>query len=694
MFRKRVFIPVFALILAIIISGCSPAERTPPDTPPATTGKSGVAADLSNITNKDLFKLSDAARDLLVENGFVVVSGGSKEFFTLYEANRYAPVPQFVTTDSLLHTYHLFFDFLLRTIETEGLSPELEKLSAAMLAQSQEQYAALKGTAWENAAKRNLGFFAVGTKLLDPSVTVPPEVETEVAQELELIANHQGIAASPLMNIGGSLDPADALKEDYSQYIPRGHYDRSDVLAAYFKSMMWYGRLTFRFKSEDETKSAALTVLALNQGSNASSWNRIYEPTSFFAGVSDDITYLQLRDTLTGVYGAGVDLRALLADPAKWTAFLEAADKLEPPAINSIPIFDETIQPDREQEIKGFRFMGQRFSLDAAIFQRLIYRDVKENAEGERRMLPKGLDIPAALGSTEAYDILQAMGETGYELYPENMAEVQEYVKNLDETSWTKDLYWNWLYTLLPLTEAKDDSYPAFMRSQAWARKELSTFLGSWTELKHDTILYVKQVYAEFGGGAEEVDDRGYVEPNPAVFLRLASLAKATREGLEARELLSETDADSLKRLETLSSSFATMAEKELAGLLLTDDEYDLIRSYGGQLEHFWREAVHDIFQPHRSQVSGLPAALVADVATDPNGLVLEEATGYIDAIYAAVPVDGKLRIAKGGVYSYYEFTWPIDDRLTDAKWREMLETGDVPQRPEWTETFIAPTAP
>jgi len=222
MFRKRVFIPVFALILAIIISGCSPAERTPPDTPPATTGKSGVAADLSNITNKDLFKLSDAAKDLLVENGFVVVSGGSKEFFTLYEANRYAPVPQFVTTDSLLHTYHLFFDFLLRTIETEGLSPELEKLSAAMLAQSQEQYAALKGTAWENAAKRNLGFFAVGTKLLDPSVTVPPEVETEVAQELELIANHQGIAASPLMNIGGSLDPADALKEDYSQYIPRG----------------------------------------------------------------------------------------------------------------------------------------------------------------------------------------------------------------------------------------------------------------------------------------------------------------------------------------------------------------------------------------------------------------------------------------------------------------------------------------
>jgi hypothetical protein len=47
-----------------------------------------------------------------------------------------------------------------------------------------------------------------------------------------------------------------------------------------------------------------------------------------------------------------------------------------------MPIFDETIQPDREKEIKGFRFMGQRFSLDASIFQRLVYRDVKENAQG------------------------------------------------------------------------------------------------------------------------------------------------------------------------------------------------------------------------------------------------------------------------------------------------------------------------
>ena len=716
MLKKWAFIPLLVLALAIMIAGCdkqipsnadketpSIAKENPPAVnpvtptnpsanPPATTGESGADDGLGDITNKGMFRFSNAAKDLLMKNGFVVVSPKDwayREFFSLYEVNRYGPVPQFVTTDSLLHTYHLFFDFLLRAVETESLAPELKDLNSAMLGESLKQYTELKGTAWENAARRNLGFFTVGAKLLDPAVAIPPEIKAEVEAELDLIAKHEGIAPSPMMNIGGSTGSLDSLREDYSQYIPRGHYDLSETLQAYFKSMMWYGRLTFRFKSEDEARSAALIVLALDQGSNAENWSRLYEPTSYFVGASDDITYLQLKNVLTDTYGSGADLKTVSADPAKWQAFLEAARRLAPPAINSMPIFDETIQRDREQEISGFRFMGQRFSLDASIFQRLVYRDVKENAQGQRRMLPKGLDIPAALGSTEAYNILQSMGETGYALYPENMAKMREYVSGLDEEAWTKDLYSNWLYALAPLTQAKADGYPDFMRSQAWARKELNTFLGSWTELKHDTILYVKQVYAEAGGGAEEVDDRGYVEPNPLVFARLADLAKTTREGLAARALLSDRDTASLDRLEKLSSSLQSIAEKELENRPVAKEDYDLIRSYGGQLEHFWADAVRDVLQPHRSQATGKPAALVTDVATDPTGWVLEEAIGYVDEIYVIVHIDGKPRIAKGGVFSYYEFAWPMDDRLADAKWRQMLDEKQAPARPEWTKAFL-----
>jgi hypothetical protein len=638
-----------------------------------------VEPGLANITNKDMFELSPAAQDLLVKNGFVVVPNDFvKEYFGLYEMNRYQPVPLFITTDSVLHNYHLFFNHLLRVVETGELAPELKILSRAMLDQTLRQYTALRGTEWENAAKRNAGFFAVACKLLDPETPVPAAVKDEVAEELALIEAHQGIAVSPLMNPGGNRGAATALKEDYSQYVPRGHYDRSDLLQAYFKTMMWYGRLTFRLDNEDETKSAALIALALDDANNRQHWERIYTTTNFFVGRSDDITYHRLKDLFIKSYGAMPSLQALTDTPDQWNAFREAARALEPPALN--------------QEIKGFRFMGQRFTLDADIFQRLIYREVKENPQGQFRMLPKGLDIPAVFGSAEAYAILEAAGETAYRDYPENMNRLQERLAGLDADTWIQNLYWGWLHTLKTLIGEKPEGYPSFMRNQAWTRKELNTFLGSWTELKHDTVLYAKQVYAEAGGGGGDVDDRGYVEPNPHLYARLAALVRMTEEGLAARDLLNERDRASLERMEQMVLTLKTIAEKELSNNPLTDEEYDFIRFYGGQLEHFWLEALRDVGVEHRSACFDRPAALVADVATDPaGGRVLEEATGPVFHIYAAVPVDGKLRLAVGGVYSYYEFPWPLNDRLTDKKWHEMINNDRTPPLPAWTGAFTAP---
>jgi hypothetical protein len=147
------------------------------------------------------------------------------------------------------------------------------------------------------------------------------------------------------------------------------------------------------------------------------------------------------------------------------------------------------------------------------------------------------------------------------------------------------------------------------------------------------------------------------------------------------------------------------MAEKELRGEALSEAEYNTIRFYGGELEHFVNAAAdsdgEDPFA--RQYMEEEPqAAVVADVATDPdpdndgapNPVVLEVAVGRINEIHAVVPVvqeDGSitLQIAKGGVFSYYEFQWPAEDRLTDEKWRAMLDAGEAPALPEWTASFF-----
>jgi hypothetical protein len=650
-----------------------------------------VEEGLANVTNREMFYLSPEAEKLLVENGFVVVPDTEREFFMLYEMNRYEPVPSFITTDSLLHNYHLFFSHLLRVVEKEELAPTLKELTQDMLSEAEKQYEALKGTEWENAAARNMAFFAVAGRLLEPDFPVPEPVREIVAEELKLIESRAGIQESPVMNMGQNRQAPETLQEDYTQYLPRGHYNSSELLQSYFKAMMWYGRLTFRVKSEDETRSALLMTLALNQGDNARKWDAIYQPTTFFVGKSDDLSYLEYRELLAEIYGQGAGLEEIVADQEKWETFKAKAAGLRPPVVNSIPLFEEDIQPDRTGDTMGFRFMGQRFTLDAAIFQRLIYREVEENSRGERRMLPRALDIPAALGSAEAYSILAEAGETDYQGYRENMGKIQEYIVGLGQGIWTQNLYWSWLHTLNPLLTEKEEGYPSFMKNRAWTRKELNTYLGSWTELKHDTILYAKQVYAEMGGGAEDVDDRGYVEPNPHLYARLAALVAMTRDGLAARGLLADRDRESLDRLEELALALKTISEKELSNVPLTDEEYDLIRSYGGQLEHFWLEAMRDEGIDHRSAIYENPAALVADVATDPNGRVLQEATGHIFSIYAVVPVEGSLRIARGGVYSHYEFTWPLEQRLTDQEWQEILDSGQAPPLAPWTQDFIVP---
>lgn len=175
---------------------------------------------LLNVRNADNFEMSDAAKKLLEENAFVVTPGTSKEFFQLYDANRYENIPSFITTDSMLHTYHLIFALSLKQLEQNTMIPELKKLNKSMLAISQAQYEDLKGTNLESAVKRNIAFYTVASKLLDNNVRVPDLVKEEVEKELALIEKHEGETDSPIMNMGQTTGTS--YKEDYSQYIPRG----------------------------------------------------------------------------------------------------------------------------------------------------------------------------------------------------------------------------------------------------------------------------------------------------------------------------------------------------------------------------------------------------------------------------------------------------------------------------------------
>lgn len=660
-----------------------------------------VAEDFSNLANADFLEYwSDEARQMLLQNGFVVVNSNADEFYPLYESNRYAYMPNFVTVDAALHTYHLYFLYLQRGTEEQHLLPLLQELTAGMLAESQAQAEALAGTDWENAARRNAAYFGVAAALLDPSGTAAAllassggaALPAEAAEELALIEAAADTAPSPVMNMG--LEQP-VLQEDYTQYIPRSYYTGSEELTRYFKAMMWYGRMAFLQSDEDMTRSAVLMNLALRDSGSRENWQRIYDVTCFFAGASDDANCSDYLPLIEAAYGESAGPSSLPGDDGAWQQLQASLQELRPAAINSIPIYE---WEDRDESTAGFRFMGQRYTLDADILQNLVYRDVEESADGRQRLLPDALDVPAALGSDTALDILHTQGDTDYPNYDAQMEEMRTRMEQADEAVWNASLYAAWLNTLRPLTEARGEGWPQYMQSTAWQTKNLSSFLGSWTELKHDTALYAKQSYAEMGGGGiEEADDRGWVETEPVVFGRLSALAQATADGLDSLGLLDDGARENLARLAELNRQLMVIAEKELRNELPSDEEFELIRSFGGQLEHFWFEAVapegEEYFTPQQQ-----PAALIADIATDPNGSVLQTATN-VGTIYVIVNVDGSPRLASGSVYTFYQFTQPAEQRMTDQDWWVQLgkmpdENGEfhwdnAPSPAAWTGAYM-----
>jgi hypothetical protein len=173
---------------------------------------------------------------------------------------------------------------------------------------------------------------------------------------------------------------------------------------------------------------------------------------------------------------------------------------------------------------------------------------------------------------------------------------------------------------------------------------------------------------------------KGYVEPNPDVNARLASLARMMKEMLEQRDLLLPEYSKKLETLEELLLTLETISEKELSGENLTKEEYQIIWNIGSTLYSL------STFRAAVESETDKSVAIVADVHTDPNtSMVLEEGVGQVFIILVIVEVEGKIFIAKGRVFSYYEFLQPMSQRLTDEEW----QTIEKPSLPQWTNRFI-----
>ena len=644
-----------------------------------------LSSDLSNVI--DVEKIPDAAREKIKQNNFAVVMNkysGYDKIYDLYSSDMQGQ--KLITSDLLLHTFHVLYDFSLRYLERDYFYAQIKELTARLIQESILQYQAIdqkdQNAELKELARRNIAFFTVAGVLLDKTTQIPKVVEDIVNQELDLIAKHEGFKSSPLFNYEDSDTPDNLKKEDYSQYVPRGHYTRSEELQNYFKGMMWYGRMNFPIKSYKRTVQALMATVALNKVENGLKlWNDIYTPTSFLVGSSDDLSVYDYNSVISKVWSDGFKLEDL--NKEKVTNFINEIKKLPAPKINSSLVMDTQ---KFEEATQGFRLMGQRFVLDSYIFQQLVHDKVTN------RFMPSGLDVMTALGSQRAEQIMDARGESKYANYKDQVSKLKTYISGLTAQDWQKNIYYYWLYTTMPLLENKTNvaQYPQFMQGQAWQDKQLNTSLGFWTELKHDTILYAKQSYTLTKGAMPNLDKPvGYIEPELKLYVRLYNLAVMLQQGLKDRGLNIKTLENLgylVKDLETVIS----ITKKELANEPRTEEDYNFIKTFGKTLESLADFKNMEIKSSPVANETDEKMAVIADVHSDPNsGEALEEGVGKAYPIYAIIPNEsGNPQLTIGGVFSHYEFTQPMSARLTDEQWQTMVSNGQ-PKSADWLNSYI-----
>lgn len=674
-FRKNSF--VFILTVIFITNSFSVSFAQTAKVKPYKV--STTLAEVQNLKHYNkIYPINSAKRAMLAKNLFAVSPTKTKQLFQIYEDNDYKDIPSFVTTDAVLHLYHIFFDFTLRTVEEQTLTPVLERLTKGMLADSIKIWKENDDAQIKQAALKNVVYFAVAAQNLGLETIVPAEAESLIETEMALIEKHEGFKT-------GAIFPYEV---DYSQFVPRGHYTRSETLQKFFKTMMWYGLMPFALKSNtgraDETiRQSLLLTNSLFRTKLIDDWQTIYEPTSFYVGAADDITPTEWKNLSDTVFGANSSETAF-ANAQKFESFVEAAKKLRAAKIQNERYLEDgkTVAPDSAVQ---FRFMGQRYIPDSEILQKL--------SKPIKRVFPTGLDVMAVLGSQRALDILDQNPalynpQKWAEYKPERTKLIEQFAKTKEET-WTSNLYWSWLNSLRALNDPVPEGYPSFMQNIAWQDKSLNTTLGSWAELRHDTILYGKQSGAEMGDGDEPASYKGYVEPNVVFWKRMLNLTTQSKTGLTSRKLMPENLEYKFEAFEDMLKNLIVISEKELKNEKLTYQEYQSIRQIGGTLEYLTLSVMTG--QPDTWELvneTDKDMAVIADVHTG-GGNVLEEGVGHANEILVIIPVEGKLVLTRGAVFSYYEFIHPASDRLTDEKWQKMLLTDRKPEPPFWTRSFL-----
>lgn len=633
-----------------------------------------------------------------------------------YDLNEYTSC--FITTDLFAHSQHLIFDRVLQRVEEKFFIPGLLNTCKAFIEALKEE-TDVAPEVKELAIK----YFQVGELCLRMAPEFDEDGKQQSFPDMKAILSEypQDVAAEfdQVQNAAGSESVLFGCKEMFNQYKPRGHYTKNEALKWYFRAQMWFGRIHFVIATSDfnpitNAESSAMEPVALfivntvkKNNSLYNRWASIFDPITTLIGDCDDLSF---REVLPLWEDQNVENFAeWSSDKENLKSFIELCHKkLRPPAISGNSVFYAAAEDGEDGIPKppmGWRFLGQRFTYDSYIHEKT------SSPRSFGRMLVRGLDVMKVFGSKTAdsilneYDIKKGEnnqdGYFGGENLEGNINSVQEEFAKLKPEFWTKNYYNSVLNEIKTQACFEQGAGYYFTESPFWNVKSLISSHSTWAELRHDTILYVKQVCAEMAGGADlEPTFRtkeiplpvNYIEPNLPFWQASKISVDILRDTLKEYGFMDTEIEKALQALTEIATKAIDIVRKEAADKPITENENNWIRT----IPYYLANGVKLKSYAFANDEKDVQMACIADVFTNAELNVCLE-VGVAQPVKLYVPLNdgqGGKRVAVGFIPDYVEFYKDADDRMTDDTWKEMVYKKKVDiyeYEPFWSKSCILP---
>ncbi len=656
---------------------------------------------LDSVRNR--FLLTADELSLLGENGFVVTERVKQHSFgealiDIWQKD----LPVFVSSDAILHAVHMSYDNILMSLELTSLIPAVDAvltdLSTTGLTTLQKRYAS--NPALESSLRDLDLYLTVARSLLAGGEMKALHTDLQpVVQEMLAMIDAETPQSWPLFSSTPRV-------MDFSQFTVRGHYTRVPELGRYFKTMIWLGRTEFMFSSpvqpglpaqtpadiQRQTVDAFLVKEAMDLTPSRARLDSVDQVLTAIVGESDNIRLAHLQEMQNELGFA--DASGLL-DPTMLAAFqqLLATKPFAGQRINSQILMSDAMSPEQLKPPSAFILLGQRFIIDSYVLGNVVYDKIIHDGSKVLRMLPSPLDALFALGNDAAGQLLQ--DELARWHHAPNLAALRYLIDSHDGEFWNASLYNAWLDAIRALNPPDAiEGLPPFMQTAAWWQQKMNTQLASWSQLRHDNLLYAKPSYS---GGNTCSYPEGYVEPVPAMYAGLALFARAAAP-VFGNSSSTAAIATFFTDMAGVMDTLGTIATKELAMQPLSDREIRFIQSMiyyrnmgcGEELGGWYNRLHYNCRMIDPDYVIADVHTAPTDEAGNPVGWVLHAGTGRVNMGFVTAPSqNGGATVYTGAFMSYHETVTTNFTRLTDEEWSTTVLKA-TPARPSWTNIYLA----